>query len=129
MDISIKDPSQIMSHVLLGDDDLVENVAASEAWKEAKEIKGVLTFNGVEVSSLVVESAIKKLLDQVEKFIRKKYDADNIDNLVEERAKKLLKEHAGNALESIYSLTEKLEHADELITPHWDRTNNNHTVG
>lgn len=121
MNINIDDCSQILSHVLLEDHDLVDKITQSPEWKATTAIKAELMFNGVMVSAESFEKTLQGLFDQVETYLREKYDAANLDKLVEERAQQLLKEHADNALDKLYNLTRILEESEDLIVPHWER--------
>ncbi|MNF15658.1 hypothetical protein D3C80_2183630 [compost metagenome] len=56
----------------------------------------------------------------IEKALKTKYDADNIDNMVKDKAEKLLEERAGKLLEVMYNLQNTLENASTVIKPFWE---------
>lgn len=119
--VSINNPSQIMSHVLLGSFEICDKVASTKEWKDGQKMNLFVSVNGIEIGGDVFEQELKKLIDRVEESFKVKYDAARLDELVEERAKELLKEYADNALEAIYNLTNKLQEAEDLLVPYWQR--------
>ncbi|MBE0467974.1 MAG: hypothetical protein IBX55_00400 [Methyloprofundus sp.] len=119
--IDIENPDQILSHFLLEDKQACEAVLETEEWQSSRKIIPTVFFNGVEVEAEFLEDALKNLLDQVKDSYAKKYDVKNIDNMVEERAESLLREHAGDALNVIRDLQSKLENTDDMLTPYWER--------
>lgn len=119
--VNIEDPSQIMSHILLGSFEICDMVASTKEWKDDKKMNLFVSVNGVEIGGDVFEQELKKLIDRVEESFKVKYDATRLDELIEERAKELLKEHADNALEAIYNLTHRLQEAEDLLVPYWQR--------
>ena len=121
MNINIDNPAQILSHVLLEDKDLVNAVVSSKQWQELGEIKGTLILNDVEVSADVLENTLQSIFDQIETYTRSKYNADDFDARVEEKAQELIKEHADNCLEKMGELQRVLEMSEQLIKPHWER--------
>lgn len=121
MNVNITDPSQILSHVVLKNTNVVEEVAETPEWKKLGEIQGTLTFNGVEVSAQVLEDALKHVFSRIETYYAEEYDADAFDARVEEKAKELLKEHAGNPLQQLHELVGRLEGIDDVLVPHWER--------
>lgn len=121
MKINVDDPSQLLSHVLLGSREVCTAVRDSKEYKADKTIAATVLMNGVEVPAEILEAALKKLMDQVESHCREHYQADAFDAKVEEKANQLLQEHADNAIEKMQNLMMTLEDAESFLTPHWER--------
>jgi len=122
MNINIDDPKQILSHVLLSSG-ICTLVADTPEWKDDKVLDVEVLVNGISIPAEDFENTLKSLIDQVETSVRNKYDADNIDKEIEDRANEILKTHANNALESLHELQQKLENVEDLLVPHWERKN------
>lgn len=120
MKIDINDPQQILSHVLL-DSSCVDDIACSVAWTEHGEVNCKVLMNDIEVPAEDVENSLQRLFNQVEKHYREKYNADSIDDMVEQKARELLKNQADNVLEILGTLQSTLEDSESLIKPHWER--------
>lgn len=121
MEVSIRDAQQVMSHIVLEDKELAASVASTGMWSDEGKLVATLAVNGVEVSAQILEDVLQKLITQVEDHIRGEYKAPDIDAMVEEKAKVLIKEQADNALCKLYELTDSLEQHENLLTPHWER--------
>lgn len=121
MQIDIKNPKQILSQFLIKNHHILDTVGSTEDWKKDGKLTAKVLINNIEVDAESFESTLQGLFERVKKHYADKYDADNLDNLVEERAKELLKQHADNALETLYNLTRTLEESEELLVPHWER--------
>lgn len=124
MKININDPSQMLSHVLLGDLDVCKAVRDTKEYKADKTITPTVFMNGIEVPAESLEKALKSLFNQVESHYKEHYQADAFDAKVEEKAVQLLKEHADNAIEKMHNLMMTLEDSESLLTPHWERKAN-----
>lgn len=123
MDINIKDPSQVLSHVLLQDRSVASKVRGTEQFQKDKTITATVQMNGVEVPASVLEDVLKRLFGQVEARYRERYSADAFDKRVEEKAKELLQQHADNALDKLHQLADVLSDSENLLTPYWERNN------
>lgn len=121
MKVTINDPEQLLSHVLYCNTDLATTIADTEQWKKEGLIEATLCFNGKEVSAQVLEDALSRFVEIIEDDVKNKYDTDNIEKHIEDRARQLLREHADDALTHLGSLMHKLEDCDELLKPHWER--------
>jgi len=121
MEVSIRDAQQVMSHIVLGDRELATSVASTGMWDDEGKLVATLSMNGVEVSAQILEDVLQKLIAQVEDNIKDEYKVPDIDAMVEEKAKKLIKEQADNALCKLYELADSLEQHENLLTPHWER--------
>jgi hypothetical protein len=121
VNIEIGNVQQILSHVLLDNKSLSRAVASTEEWRSLGEIRGTILYNGIEVSAESLETSLKGVIVRVESYYREQYHADRFDKAVEEKAEAILKEHADNALNKIRDLAVKLEEADTLLVPHWER--------
>lgn len=112
---------------MLSEYDVAEKVAITPNWKDSELLEATLQINGVDVPAEVMESFMKDIWNKACKQYSEKYNAVNIDNLVEERAQQLLKDHADDALTKIGELTDTLNGYDNLLTPHWEREESNLT--
>jgi spore coat polysaccharide biosynthesis protein SpsF (cytidylyltransferase family) len=121
MKIDINNPSQLLSHLLLEDVDLVMVVSETSKWKEDGIIEATCQFNGVDVTADVLEKVLQNFVKQIEDHCREKYDANNIDKLVEERANEIIKNHADRVLEKLTAIEYVLSDPHNIITPHWGR--------
>lgn len=121
MEVSIRDAQQVMSHIVLGDSDLATSVASTSMWDDEGKLVATLAMNGVQVSAQILEDVLQKLIAQVEDNIKDEYKVPDIDAMVEEKAKELIKEQADNALCKLYKLADSLEQHENLLTPHWER--------
>ena len=123
MNINFDDPSQMLSHVLLDNQDVARAVTKTAQWKTEGTVTPKVLMNGVEVPAEVMEGVLKKLFDQVEAHYREHYQADAFDAKVEEKACQLLKDHADNAIGKMQDLMMTLEESESLLTPYWERKN------
>lgn len=121
MQININDPKQMLSHVLLGDDEVVNAVTCTEEWTKDKKLTVEVSINGVKVDAESFENTLKNLFEQVENHYSEVYNADNIDNLVEKKAEELIKNHADSALDKLGRLMEVIEDPENIIKPYWER--------
>jgi hypothetical protein len=121
MKIDIENPNRLLSLFLLENVDIVNSVAETKELKDNGRIIATVKMNGVEVPAEVMENVLQNLINQVEEHYREQYNADAFDKRVEDRAEQILKEHADNVLEKLYSLSTKLEESDSLIKPYWKR--------
>ena len=121
MKFNLEGCGKFMSHLLLESNDLAGQVSKTSLWVEDGVLEATLQINGVEVPAEHLESFMKGLWEHAENQLRKKYKTEDFDRRVEEKAKQLLKDHADNALEELYDLTNKLENIGDVLTPHWER--------
>ena len=122
MKFNLKDCKVFMSHLMLESEELSTKVAETTLWTEDGILEATLQINGVEVPAEHLEKFMKGLWGHAETQLRKKYNADQFDDRVEEKAKQLLEEHADNALEQLCDLQNKLDEVGNVLTPHWVRT-------
>ena len=119
MKIDIRDPSQIMSRIVLHNTSVAEAVAETADWKDSKTITAEIKFNGVVVPTEVAESVFKEMYAQVSKNYAWKY-AD-IEKEVQRRVEQRMKDEATPILEKMYKLQSALEEAENTIKPYWDK--------
>ncbi|AHX01086.1 hypothetical protein M316_0021 [Nitrincola phage 1M3-16] len=127
MKIDIDNPSQLLSHIMLSDREISEKVAETSNWKENGAIDAKASFNGVEVDGSVLEKVLQEFVKQIEDYFVEKYDADEFDRRVEEKAEAIIKEHADNAAEKLSQLSRVLEEHERLLKPYWQRDSNRRT--
>lgn len=121
MQIDINNPNQILSHFLLKNCSICEEVSNSPEWKDGKLLTASVFVNGIEIPAQDFEDTLQELFEQVENNIKAKYDVPAIDEMVEGRARSLLREHASNALEKLQEFSDTLEQVELSIKPHWER--------
>ncbi len=123
MKFDLRNTKTIMVHLMLGDRDLCTKISETPLWTEAvdERLEATLQINGIEVPAQVMEDFMKSLWKSACDEAKLKYDGDSFDNRVEEKARQLLKEHSGNALDKLATLTGQLNDIEETITPHWER--------
>jgi len=121
MKIDVGNPNQILNHFLLNDSNVVDSVAESEDWKERGKLTATVFINGIEIPAESFEKTLQDLFCRVEESMRKKYNTEEFDARVEDRAKVLLKEYADNALDKITNLCQTLENVEDVLIPYWER--------
>ena len=124
MKVNIENKDQYLAGIMLHNEEFCNKVTESDEWKGTKnprEIEARLTICGIEVDAQLVEDFFNEVSENYSNHLRIKYNADNIDKLVEERAEELLKERADNVLEKLYNLQRTLEESSNIITPYWER--------
>ena len=123
MKVDIYNPKQALSHFVLHVSEKAKEIAETAEWTEKKEINAKIFFNGVEVSGEDFESVMEYFVSYYKDHYAEKYAEKyaDVEQAVEDRAQKLIKEHADNALDVLVELQDKLYNAENLLKPHWER--------
>jgi hypothetical protein len=119
MKIKLNDPSQIMSHFVLRSTAVVEALIETEEFKRDGSLIAKVIVNGVEIPADVYEDVLNNLFTQYYDAVRNKYEAPKIDQMVEDKAKELLKQSADNVIETLDDLRDRLQNIDDMIKPYW----------
>ncbi len=125
MKLNIDDVNQLISHIFLNDETVCTTVSTTKEWLEDGVINCEVIFNGIKVDGSVLESTLQHFVKVIEDEFKEKYDTTRLDDIIENKAKELLKQYADNALDKLQDLQRKLEEVDELLIPHWQRDKNN----
>ncbi|MCP4988858.1 MAG: hypothetical protein GY928_23235 [Colwellia sp.] len=121
MKFDLRNNRTMMSHLMLSDRDLCMKIRDTPLWTDGGTLEATLQINGIEVPAQVIEDFMKSLWERSCKEAKLKYDGDSFEDRVEAKARQLLKEHSGKALDKLATLTEQLNEIEETITPHWER--------
>lgn len=121
MQIKDLDHDLLLTHLILHNRKVAEEVAESAQWKEDGIINITVQFNGVEMPAEILEETLQGFVEQIETEISEAVDKDKFEEEVEKRAKQLLNDHADNALEQLCELQEKLYGIENVLTPYWSR--------
>lgn len=117
MELSLESKKQILTAIMLHSATVAKKVATQPKWIVDGKLNATCFINDVEIPAETIEDYFEDVFDRIEKHHREKYDADNLDNLIEEKAKQLLREHADTALEQLSDLQHKLENIEDVLTP------------
>lgn len=121
MKFDLEDHTVALSHVLLENKEYAFKVSDTSLWKDNGVLEAKLTINGIDFPAELIEEVLQGLYSRCENFYKEKYNVNNFDDRVEERAKELLKEQADNAYERMGKLIEILDNPEVLLKPHWER--------
>ncbi len=126
MKFDLEDCSVFMSHLLLEDATLSEEVSKTPLWKDTKTLEATLQINGVEVPASHLEAFMKSLWKRHEESVESghkelKRKQEDFDNQVELRAKEILREHADDAVNKLVDLQNSLHNIEDTIKPYWER--------
>jgi hypothetical protein len=119
MHVNINDPTQILSHILLQDEDLAAAVAATPGWRQEQLISPAVEFNGVAVPAQVFEDALKQLVNQLGQQISAQYA--HVEAEVQRRVEQRLKDEVEPVLNKLYDLQRMLENVGDVIKPYWEK--------
>lgn len=119
MKVNLQDPSQLMSHLLLANSNVVEAVIATPQWKSGEGITITAQFNGIEVSAESAEVALQHLFKQQDEYYKQKYA--HVEKEVQKRLEQRIKDEAEKIVDKMRDLIQVLESAGDLIKPYWDR--------
>ena len=115
MKADINDQSQILSHALLENRDIVKAVASTEAWINNQEITVTVQFNGIDLPAEVLEETLKGISDYMDRHYREKYNVNKLEALAEARAVEIVRERAGSVLDKMSELTYLLEDIESMV--------------
>lgn len=119
--ININDKNSLLTLLFMSTDSVVDGVCDTNNWLKDGIIQCKVSFNGVEVPAEEFEKVLDEWVKSIESHFNEKYDAQNFDNRVEERANQIIKQHADGILESMANLQHVLSESEDLITPYWKR--------
>lgn len=111
----------IFSHLVLQDKDYAEAIAASKEWTEDGILEARLTINGIEVPAMALNQLLMEMWDQANDKARKLLDVEEVEKMIEARAKEILEEHTDNAIQKLTDIINTIEDPSNLITPTWER--------
>lgn len=118
MKIDVDDVNQLLSHVMLQSNEVVDLVAETSDFKKHSRINAEVSFNGVKVDGSVMEEALHELFKQVKDYYRSEYGADDIDKMIDQRAKELFKDRVAEFTNDMKETFDNLE--SKLSRIHWD---------
>lgn len=110
MQLDISNPRQLLSHVLLGNTEVVEKVVKTSEWKNDDLLTATVFVNGVEIPAETFEYVLNSLIGQVENRVREKYGADDLDRVVDKLANERLK----------VKLEDMMDRIDNAIDDFWE---------
>jgi predicted HAD superfamily phosphohydrolase len=93
MKISLNDPAQLLSHIMLeGDKEFIDKLIETDVWKNEHVVIATVQFNGVEIPAESAEKTLHRLYADIEKQIEEKYSDINaeVERRVRFNMKKLL---------------------------------------
>lgn len=118
MKISLEDPSQLMSHLLLEDEEVAAATAKTRT-KDDSSITATVQFNGVEMKPETLERVLKHFCWCVENDLMKKY-AD-VEAEVHRRLLERVQKEADELTAVMHDFTQRIEDANALIKPYWEK--------
>lgn len=78
-------------------------------------------IEGVQIPAEVINSELKRWYSGLEERIRSEFTPEGFEKRVEEEVRKRIKDRADGVIELLDNLRDKLQDADDLIKPYWDR--------
>lgn len=120
MKFKLDDANLILNHLVLQDHKIAQEVASTPEWKNDETFTANLQINGVEIPAEVIEEFFKDRYKMIENGLKAKYDADNIDKMVNDRALNLLKERADKVLDAMYKIETVLQSSEDILKPWWE---------
>lgn len=119
MEIDLKTPSQLMSHLLLADRDVAKAVAETERHESGEPVLATVYFNGVELPAEVMERVLQNFWDQVHRHYLEKY-ADE-EKAAHDKAVEIIEGQVGDLREKVDTLVTHLDDVSNAIKPYWER--------
>jgi len=111
------DSKDILSHLVLDNDNIVDAVGGTKAWRSDGVLEAKLTVNGVDIPA----EELDKLLNKMWKLAQVETGAEAFEEAVREEAKERLKAEFGKELDALNRLSRKLEDIDDLLVYSWDK--------
>jgi hypothetical protein len=92
MKIDIENPQEVLSHIVLENRESVDKIIETKEFKENGELNAVVFVNGVEIPGEIFEQVMNNIINQVEQRVREKYNAPDIDEMVNTKTRETINE-------------------------------------
>lgn len=106
----------IISHVMLSNDKLCEQVAATSLWKLGGKLEAELTINGILYPAYLLEKVLQEMWEQC----KVESGAELFKKRVKEEARRIVQDKAGDIMRSFGELQEKLEYMEDVVKWEWE---------
>lgn len=125
---SIDDHEFFVNHWMLQDVDVAVLISNTPEYKaddnpRGKKLTARVTVNGIELPFKSLEGLFQHFYDSQERHIRKQYS--DLEAEVERRLVERLKTEGQPILDKLYDLQQVLEDPSQLLTPYWERKEQN----
>ena len=115
MKFNLGNPSVIFSHLVLQDHKAASAVAETKQWTEDGTLEAEVKINGVVIPAETFEKWMQDQYAAMGIEFKERYNPEQFDARVEEKARELLNEHAEGVIDAMRVLQDNLEYNQRLF--------------
>lgn len=116
MKIDVNNTSQLLSHVLLQNKEVVDKVCKNKQFRIDGKVEATVYFNGVKVPAETLEEVLKHFIKCAEESV----DMKTFNDRVQAKAEEILKTHTDNIMEKLQVLGEINNRPEDFIKNGWE---------